>query len=359
MRDKNLATDDGYSYEELQPLCAAALAAGLSVLLRGHPGVGKSALAREMADRMALPMHDLRLAQREPAELCGVYFPDRDRQVLQLLPPDWVHAVCQRPGLVFLDEINAAVTRLHQAAAYQIVLERRVGPFAFHPQTVVMAAGNLDEDQAIVSPLSSALNNRFVHFRMRVDPEAWLRWGETEGIHPAILAYVASQGPNGARVLYEPTGDDAFATPRSWAMASKLLHGAADDKVGKRLVAACVGAAAAEKLYAYLRIWGRIHPEAIVVKGKPVSLQTHGYEPSFAYAATYAVADWLVRQDSVPDAWLPNIVKFLQTPGLEAELQWLCLRRLKDSGLVERLKVLPEFRTLAGNLVQVRTAVYA
>ena len=358
MADKSLNVTDGYSYDELRPLVSASLAVGLSVLLRGHPGVGKSALAHEMAGLLGLPLQDIRLAQREPAELCGVYFPDRDKQLLQLLPPDWVRAVCAQPGFVFLDEINAAVTRLHQAAAYQIVLERRVGPFAFHPKTVVMAAGNLEEDQALVAPLSSALNNRFVHFRMRVDADAWLHWGEIDGIHPAILAYVASQGSNGARVLYEPNGDDAFPTPRSWAMASRLLHGAADEKVGKRLVAACVGAAAAEKLYAYLRIWRKVNPEAIVVKGKALALPDHGFEPSFVYAAMYAVADWVTVQPVVPDAWLPNLLKFLQTPGLDAELQWLCLRRLKSSGVVERLKAMPSFRLLATDLVRVRAAVY-
>ncbi|MFZ4578136.1 MAG: AAA family ATPase [Myxococcota bacterium] len=350
----------GYGYDDVLPLVETSLRAGLSVLLRGHPGVGKSALAKQVSERLGLPMHDIRLAQREPAELCGVHFPDRDKQVLALFAPQWVREVCDAPGFVFLDEINAAVTRLHQAAAYQIVLERRVGPFRFHPGTVVMAAGNLEEDQAIVSTLSSALNNRFVHFQLKVEPEAWLRWGERSGVHPAVLAYVHAQDRIASGVLYDNTGDDAFPTPRSWEMASRLLLAAGDDdRAGRRLCAACIGAPAAEKFFAHLRIYQRVDARGIVEKGKAVDFSKgKESEASFVAAAVYAIADWLTGA-VVADGKLVNVVKFLRSPGLDAEYQFLFLRRLKAaSDLTERLKALPEYRELAAELVHLHTGLY-
>lgn len=346
---------DGYSYHEVKSLAHAALGVGLSVLLRGHPGVGKSTLARELADELQLPLQDIRLAQREPAELCGVHFPDRQRQTLQLLPPDWVRAVCDAPGFVFLDEINAAVTRLHQAAAYQIVLERRVGPFRFHPGTVVIAAGNLDDDNALVSPLSSALNNRFVHLRLRVDAEAWLRWGEVAGLHAAVLGYIGSRGKLGGEMLYEPNGDDAFPTPRSWEMASRLLQ-TAPEAQARRLVAACIGIPAAERFQSYLKIHRRFDPRAVVERGKPVDFASA--EASFAYAAVYAVADHLLQRDDVPEQFLPNIATFLGNDGLDPELRFLFLQRLnRRPALLTRLKALPEYRAIATDLVDLRLEV--
>lgn len=167
---------EGLGYSELAPLVETTLHAGISVLVRGHPGVGKSTLAADLAGRMNPQLIDIRLAQRDPAEICGVYFPNREQQVLDLFPPPWVREACEHPRFVFLDEVNAAVTKLHQAAAYQIVLEHRVGSCRFHKGTVVMAAGNLEEDNAIVSTLSSALANRFAHFILRVDARDWLAW---------------------------------------------------------------------------------------------------------------------------------------------------------------------------------------
>ncbi len=343
---------DGYSYDEVKPLARLALQTGLSVLLRGHPGVGKSTLARELADELHLPLHDIRLAQREPAELCGVHFPDRERRSLELLPPDWVRAVCDAPGFVFLDEINAAVTRLHQAAAYQIVLERRVGPFRFHKDTVVLAAGNLDDDNAIVSPLSSALNNRFVHLRLRVDADAWLRWGEGSGVNSTVLGYISSRGKFGTETLYEPNNDDAFPTPRSWEMASRLLSHAGETDV-RRLVAACIGIPAAEKFHAWQKIQQRIDPRLIVERGKAVDFAR--FEPSAAYAIIWVVSDYLVQRQSLPDKFLPNIARFLANEHLDPELRFIFLRRLTHAGdLLTRLKASPEYQAVAADLVDLQ-----
>ena len=348
--------DEGYSYDELRPLTEQTLGAGISVLVRGHPGVGKSALAAEAAASMGLELIDIRLAQRDPAEIGGVYFPDRDAHVLSLFPPEWVRAACDRPVFVFLDEINAAVTRLHQAAAYQIVLERRVGPFRFHPGTVVMAAGNLEEDNAIVSSLSSALCNRFAHYVLRVDAKSWVRWGTANGIEPSILAYISRHGEDD---LYARSEDHAFASPRSWAMASRLYQ-ACDEDQRKRAVAACVGARAAELFFSYLKTYRAVSPRGIIERGAEIDF-TSGKKAdrSFIHAAVFAVAAWLVNQAQLADSHLPNIVRFLRSPGLDPEFAFIFLRQIKrHPSLIPRLKQVVAYRQLAGELVQLHAALY-
>ena len=348
---------EGYAYPELLPLVEATLGTGISVMLRGHPGVGKSSLAAEVGRHMGLPLVDIRLAQRDPAELAGVYFPDRRRRVLSLFPPEWVSQACKEPVLVFLDEINAAVTRLHQAAAYQIVLERRVGPFAFHPGTRVLAAGNLEEDNAIVASLSSALCNRFAHYTLRVDASAWLRWGACQGLDGAVLAYI---GNAGEEALYDNNGDHAFPTPRSWEMASRV-HAATPPELQRQAVAACVGPAAAEKLSSFSRITGRVKPERIVRKGLAMDF-TRGKkaEPSFVYAAVFAVAGWLNQHVAeLGERELANTVTFLRSPGLHPELVFLFLRQLRlTSGLRRRLGQVQTYRELAGELVSLQAELY-
>lgn len=345
---------DGYSWPELRELLRPTLQEGLSALVLGHPGIGKSALAAALADGMGLPLIDIRLAQQEPADLAGVWFPDRDRESLTLLPPTWVRRVCDAPAFVFLDEVNAGVTRLHQSVAYQVVLEHRLGPFVFHPGTVVLAAGNLPEDGALATTLSSALCNRFVHFVLRVDAESWVRWARRAGLDPRIVAYVEHHR---ARVLYRPgRGEMAFPSPRSWEMASRLLARVPTGQE-RRVVAACVGRAAAEELFAFARIWARVRPEQVVRHGRIPDFSTGAAaEPSSVHAVVMAVAEWILERGApLAEDEAENVAGFLRAPGLDAEYRLMFLRRIWDRrSLAAPLRRSPEFRELAAGLVSLQ-----
>ena len=344
---------EGYGYRALAALVRTTLDAGVSVLVTGHPGVGKSALAAEVAADMGLPLVDLRLAQREPAELCGVYFPDRDAQSLQLLAPPWAAAVCDAPALLFLDEINAAVTRLHQAAAFQLVLERRVGPRCLHPGTRVLAAGNLLEDGPVVSPLASALRNRFAHFRLRVCVEDWLAWAEDAEVAPVIVAYMRAHPHRAEGLLYDPSDDNAFPSPRTWAMAGRLYARGAPE-ARRRLVAACVGVKAAEAFFNFLALYGRLDPVKVIADGRVVDFtRGRNSDPSFAHAAVWAIVDWVKAQPAFEPAWSEGMTRFLEAPGLDPEHAVVLLRAVAERPDVRgALDAHPRFRAFAGELVQ-------
>jgi MoxR-like ATPase len=348
---------EGYSWPELYRLVGTTLRAGLSVLLRGHPGVGKSTLAQALASDLGLPLIDIRLAQRDPSDLAGVWFPDKEQQMLVAYPPAWAKMAAEQPCLVFLDEINAAVTKLHQAAAYQIVLEKRVGEVRFHPDTVVLAAGNLEEDNAIVTTLSSALCNRFAHFIMRIDERAWVEWGTQAGIESSILAYVRHHG---SEALYDQSHPDlAFPSPRSWEMASRVLM-AGDPLDARRLVTACVGGRAAEAFFAWRSVFAKVDVERIVLKGEmPDFTNARHADPSFVHATTFAVAGYLRAARALPASAVANAVRFLESPGLDPEYILLLLRHARPNDvLFGQLRANAAFRLLAARLVDIRASVY-
>lgn len=345
---------EAYTYEQLFPMVKATLEAGISVLILGAPGIGKSTLAAALAKHMDKPLIDIRLAQKDPAELGGVYFPNRDTKTLELLPPAWVKKACAEPCLVFLDEINAAVTRLHQAAAYQIVLEKRIGDYAFHPGTTVLAAGNREDDQSIVTPLSAALCNRFAHFEMRPEADSWLGWAADHGIHEHIMAFIRTYGE---KVLFEASSEHAFPTPRSWEMASRVMNRVHPDDC-RRIVAACVGMPMADRFCKYLDLYRRVNAEKIIAGQETIDFGRNA-EPSFLYAAVFAVAGFLAHAE-IPDQHLANIVHFLRSPGLGAEYQILLLRQLRSRApaLLDRLKTVAAFRELAAQIINLRAALY-
>ena len=146
-------------------------------------------------------------------------------------------------------------------------------------------------------------------------------------------------------------------------MASRVIEDI-EPQLRRRALAACIGVTATEKFENYLKIYRRINARAIIEKGKKYNFsQGKAAEPSFIYAALFSVAAWLKArvQEAQPleHEALHNIVKFLRSPGLDPEYVFLFLKQIKQlPSLVSELKVFPEYRELASDLVDVRVKLY-
>ncbi|HNV72728.1 MAG TPA: hypothetical protein PKO06_23665, partial [Candidatus Ozemobacteraceae bacterium] len=183
-----------------------------------------------------------------------------------------------------------------------------------------------------------------------------LEWGAANGIHEAVMAYIGNEGID---VLYDNNGDFAFPTPRSWEMASKVFSQGIDEEK-KRLMAACIGPSAADKFFTFQKIYGQVDVEAIVNKGLVMDFSKgRKNEPSFVYAATFAVAAYASNLPTLQPAQASNVVKFLRSPGLDPEYVFLFLRQIKHRGKnFDCLKPVPDFQALAGSLVDIRSKMY-
>ena len=77
--------------------------------------------------------------------------------------------------VLFLDEMNSAAPSV-QAAAYQLVLNKKVGTYTLPKGVGIVAAGNRMSDKGVTYRMPSPLANRFVHIELRVDFEDWQKW---------------------------------------------------------------------------------------------------------------------------------------------------------------------------------------
>jgi hypothetical protein len=186
--------------------------------LWGPPGVGKSAIVKKLAESANLPVIDLRASLLDPTDLRGIPAISEGHAIW--CPPDFLPKASDKPGILFLDEINAAPP-LVQASLYQLVLDRQIGEYKLPDQWWIVAAGNRQGDQSVVFRLSAALANRFIHLDFDADILDWRNWGIDSGLHPMILAFIAFR-PN--LLLGDPTpGSPAYPTPRSWHMLSDVI----------------------------------------------------------------------------------------------------------------------------------------
>ncbi len=323
----------GYPYSKCKELVKKALQKGLSVFLWGHPGVGKSTMANELAKEMGLPLIDIRLAQADPSEIGGILYPDREKRESVWLKPSWVPT--DKPAFIFLDEMNAAVTKLHQSIAYQIVLEKRLRDWRFAEGTVVLAAGNLEEDMSIVQPLSQALSNRFVHFVLKVDVDEWLKWAKKAGIVPEIRAYINFRRE---KSLYNNTGDRAFPSPRSWEFASRLIEDVVEEKgvdiaYIEQLVSSAVGTPEAREFVAFFTTYRKVDIERLVVKGEIPEI-TESEDPSFVHALIFSLASYYsLKFREIGAQQYRNIIRFFSQKALSREYIVTFLNQLEDQAL--------------------------
>jgi MoxR-like ATPase len=133
----------------------------------------------------------------------------------RILLPEALQSFC-----LFLDELPACAPDV-QKAFYSLLLERRLGEHALPAGTWVVAAGNRQQDRALVRAMSSALVNRVTILNLRVDADEWQDWARRNGIRSDIRSYVSFM-PD-ALMREVPHDPQPFSTPRAWALLSQAL----------------------------------------------------------------------------------------------------------------------------------------
>ncbi len=349
MSETIMLSQEGYSYKALFPLALQCLKKGVSVLVLGHPGGGKTTMGKELAAELGIPYIILRIAHHEPGELVGMGFPNRETREVEWFRPAWFP---KDPSLIILDEINAGVSKLHQSIAYQIALDGGIGDFKFPEGTRVFATGNLIEDNAIVTPLSTALTNRFACFVLKPDVEAWLEWAETVGIPAEYRAYIAWRRE---KALYDNYGGTAFPTPRSNELAARLSADVDNEVIKKRLIEACIGEVHAKEYVTFMKIYRDVNLKDIVEKG--IIPEVTKAEKSFLYALVYSLASYISTMSAhkLAGKRVANIVKLLSSFDSMPEYQTVFLKLLVDvlgrkKGFFDALRTCPEFLSIAPKL---------
>ena len=245
------------------------------VFLWGPPGIGKSELVAEITEELGGYMIDLRLGQMEPTDIRGIPFYNKDSGKM-----DWAEPVdlpseelaADYPVVVlFLDEMNSAAPSV-QAAAYQLILNRRVGKYHLPKNVVLVAAGNRESDKGVTYRMPTPLANRFIHQEMKVDFSSWQEWAVNKNIHKDVVGYLSFAKQD----LYDfdaKSASRAFATPRSWTFVSELLEDEdSDDDTIMNLIAGTVGEGLAVKFMAHRKIAGRMPKPEDILSGKEKEL---------------------------------------------------------------------------------------
>jgi len=259
------------------------------VFLWGPPGIGKSDVVKQIADSIDAAMIDVRLSLWEPTDIKGIpYFDSTQNKMVWGQPselPDDEFASQYENVVLFLDEMNSAAPAV-QAAAYQLILNRRVGEYRLPDNVMIVAAGNREADKGVTYRMPSPLANRFVHLEMAVSFDDWFQWAVNNNIHSDVVGYL--QFAKQDIYTFDPkAGSRSFATPRSWSFVSELLEDALDEGTTTDLVAGAIGEGLAVKFMAHRKVAANMPNPTDILEGKVKELKTK--EVSAMYSLTVSL----------------------------------------------------------------------
>ncbi len=268
------------------------------VMLWGPPGIGKSQIIAQIAVRHAAPMIDIRLSQMEPTDLRGIPFRIENRvewAVPSMLPDAERHGPY---GILFLDEITSAPPSV-SAAAYQLILDRRLGDYEVPPGWAIFAAGNRQGDRGVTYAMPAPLANRFSHFEVETNIDDWVSWAYANNIDEGLIGFLRFK----PELLFDfnPAHNPvAFPSPRSWEFAHRTLQKFGDNS-GLLLptLQACVGPAAGLELHAFIENLDNMPDLDAILRGEPVPVPR---EVDLQYAVASALVGRAIRAQGTADA---------------------------------------------------------
>ena len=213
------------------------IATGEVPLLVGESGIGKTALANEIAERNRWSLIVIDGNLLKEGEIGGLPTIESytlvDEQGEMVECKTTVYAVHNKLReidqeiekgnvvLLFIDEINRCEHTVQQELM-NLILNREINGYKLSKEVKILAAMNpsgkygSDFDYQVVD-MDAAQENRFVWLYMEPDYMQWLDWAMEVGLEPKVIEFISTF----PEYLHRLNEDDIRATPRSYERISK------------------------------------------------------------------------------------------------------------------------------------------
>lgn len=240
-------------------------------MIHGAPGIGKSDIIHQIAATNNLKVIDIRLSSCDPTDLNGLAWFKKDAAgnadkasyiPFDTFPTEGDALPVDASGnqmngwIIFLDELPSAPHSV-QAPAFKLILDRMVGQRKLHTNAFLVAAGNTEDDGAIVNAIPTPLQSRMINFMVTPNRVEWVKWALQNGLDYRISSFLDFK-PD-LFYKFDPNHDDlTFACPRTWMFASKLMSGQTITKSDVALLAGCISEGVARELVSFIQVFEKI-----------------------------------------------------------------------------------------------------
>lgn len=306
---------------DVRTLLARCMKVGRPAMIWGPPGIGKSELIAEIGAETGRPVIDMRLLLLEPTDIKGIPYFDTETKTMKWAQPADLPTDTNGLGnaILFLDEINAAAPSV-QAAAYQLILNRRIGEYFLPDGVSMVCAGNRDSDKGVTYRMPSPLANRLVHIEMGTNFDDWQKWAIDRRIHADVVGFLSHHKQH-LFTFDSKSPDKAFATPRSWVFVSQLItdDGSLPESLNTALVAGTVGTGLATEFATHRKVASKMPKPEEVLTGKEKVLNVKDLSAMYSLTVSmcYTLKEWVAKANAKEDgfdmkAWHESVDHFFR-----------------------------------------------
>lgn len=292
----------------------------IPVMIWGPPGCGKSDIVGQTANTLGYEILDLRLVLKDPIDMKGIPVRNDKKKVME-----WWHdgtLPTKGKGIIFLDELPSAPPAV-QAAAYQLVLDRRIGEYTLPSGWRIIGAGNRLEDRGVVHRMPSPLANRFTHLTLETGVDDWCLWAGSNKVSADTIGFIRMR----PELLHKMDISDnplAFPTQRSWVRADMIMQNVEEAVLSVEMISGTVGEGPAAEYFAY-RKYLKDLPTADEITLNPEKAPVPE-EP----AALYAVMSALELRTSANN--FDRLMKYVERCPTEFQVLYVRAANIRDEG---------------------------
>lgn len=307
----------GKHTQKIVKLIDAAHAAGVTPILWGKPGVGKTALVDALAQRPGFGgLVRVLTGSQDKSDTLGMpsrdTYTDRDgreHHTTSHATPSWVLEANDAEGTfyVFLDELPQADTDVQ--GTFLTVLQNYVMPSGvkIKPHVKFIAAGNPTDIVASGYELIEPLTNRLAHLTYEPPREEWFQgmldaWGkdvsdEEAALRRAVVGYLVGHGDNLHRPPEAGSTENAWPSRRSWDNLARMGASFLGDSDTLEAVAeSLVGEAVAKDFVTTVFLLASHTPDEIVADPSIVDW-TNTFQ---GFVSISSVISWLSNESEMP-----------------------------------------------------------